>query len=82
MFQIVPPVLVTVRTGILEGLASGASWDIPSSPVIHGTVRTGILEGLTSGTSLDVPSSLSYSWDCQDWVSRGDSIWDSPGCPK
>ena len=34
-------------------------------------VRTGILEVLTSGTSRDVPSSPRFSWDCQDWGSRG-----------
>ena len=32
MSQVVPGVLGTVRTGILEGLASGTSWDVPSSP--------------------------------------------------
>ena len=32
MPQVVPTVLGTVRTGILEGLASGTSWDVPSSP--------------------------------------------------
>ena len=51
-------------------------------PDFVGTVRTGILEGLTSGTSRDVPSSPSFCWDCQDWDSRGASIWDFPGCPK
>ena len=50
--------------------------------VLLGTIRTGILEGLASGTSWDVPSSPSYCWDCQDWVSRGDSLWDFLGCPK
>ena len=47
-----------------------------------GTVRNGNLEGLASGTSWDVPSSPSFCWDCQDWDSRGASIWDFPGCPK
>ena len=28
---VVPTVLATVRTGILEGLASGTSWGVPSS---------------------------------------------------
>ena len=51
-------------------------------PTFVGTVRTGILEGLASGTCWDVPSSPSFSWDCQDWDSRGDSIWDFSGCPK
>ena len=51
-------------------------------PAFVGTVRTGILEGLASGTSRDVPSSSSFCWDCQDWDSRGASIWDFPGCPK
>ena len=51
-------------------------------PAFVGTVRTGILEGLDSGTSRDVPSSPSFCWDCQDWDSRGASIWDFPGCPK
>ena len=32
MSQVVPTVLGIVRTGILEGLASGTSRDIPSSP--------------------------------------------------
>ena len=48
-------------------------------PAVLGMVRTGILEGLASGTSWDVPSSLSYSWDCQDWDSRGASLWDLLG---
>ena len=34
MSQIVPGVLGTVRTGILEGLASGTSRDVPSSPSV------------------------------------------------
>ena len=51
-------------------------------PAVLGTVRTGILEGLASGTSRDVLCSPSCSWDCQDWDSRGASIWDLPGCPK
>ena len=105
MSQVVPVILGTVRTGFLEGIASGTSWDVPSSPsfsltvrtgilevglpgmsqvvpVILGTVRTGILEGLASGTYWDDPGSPSFSWDCQDWDSRGDSIWDFSGCPK
>ena len=32
MSQVVPAFLGTVRTGILEGLASGTSRDVPSSP--------------------------------------------------
>ena len=32
MSQVVPAFVGTVRTGILEGLASGTSWDVPSSP--------------------------------------------------
>ena len=32
MSQVVPDVLGTVRTGILEGLASGTCQDVPSSP--------------------------------------------------
>ena len=32
MSQVVPALLGTVRTGILEGLASGTCWDVPSSP--------------------------------------------------
>ena len=32
MSQVVPTVLVTVRAGILEGLASGTSWDVQVSP--------------------------------------------------
>ena len=83
MSQVVPTVLLgTVRTGILEGLASGTSWDVRGSPSFLVTVRTGILEGLPSGTSWDVPSSPTYSWDCQDWDSRGASLWDYLGCPK
>ena len=66
MSQIVPVILGTVRTGILEGLASGTYWDVPVVPAILGTIRTGILEGLASGTYWDVPSSPSFSWDCQD----------------
>ena len=34
MSQVVPPVLVTVRTGIQVGPAAGTSWDVPSSPNI------------------------------------------------
>ena len=32
MSQVVPTLLGTVGTGILEGLASGTCWDVPSSP--------------------------------------------------
>ena len=32
MSQVVPTVLGTVRIVTLKGLASGTSWDIPSSP--------------------------------------------------
>ena len=32
MSQVVPAFVGTVRTGILEGLASGTSRDVPSSP--------------------------------------------------
>ena len=32
MSQVVPAFVETVRTGILEGLASGTSRDVPSSP--------------------------------------------------
>ena len=46
-----------------------------------GTVRTEIQEGLASGTCWDVPCSPSTSWDCQDWDSRGSSLWDLLGCP-
>ena len=40
MFQVVPAFVGTVRTGILEGLVSGTSWDVPA---FVGAVRTGIL---------------------------------------
>ena len=49
-------------------------------PAVLGSVRTGNLE--VSGTSWDVPSSPSSSWECQDWESRGASLWDFMGCPK
>ena len=42
MSQVVQGILRTVRTGILEGLASGTSWDVLSSPRAcwdHRTVR-------------------------------------------
>ena len=32
MSQVVPTVLGTVRTGILEGLASGTCWNVPNCP--------------------------------------------------
>ena len=51
-------------------------------PAVLGSVRTGNLEVLVSGTSWDVPSSPSCSWECQDWESRGVSLWDFLGCPK
>ena len=47
MSQVVPAYYGTVKTGILEGLACGTCWDVPSSPSCS---RTGILEGLASGT--------------------------------
>ena len=80
MPRIVPIVLGTVGTD------RASLGDFPGMsevfPAFLGTVRTGILEGLTSGTSRDVPSSPSFCWDCQDWDSRGASIWDFLGCPK
>ena len=82
MSQVVPGVLGTVRTGILEGLASGTSRDVPSSPSFCWDCQDWDSRRLASGTSRDVPSSPSFSWDCQDWDSRGASIWDFPGCPK
>ena len=51
-------------------------------PAVLGTVGTGILEGLASETCWDVPSGPSCSWDCQDWDSRGSSLWVLLGCPK
>ena len=42
MSQVVPAFVGSVRTGILEGLASGTSRDVPSSPKAcwdHRTVR-------------------------------------------
>ena len=45
MSQVVPAYLGTVRSGILEGLACGTCWDVPSSP---SSSITGILEGLAS----------------------------------
>ena len=42
MSQVVPAFLGTVRTGILEGLTSGTSRDVPSTPKAcwdHRTVR-------------------------------------------
>ena len=53
MSQVVQAYIGTVRTGILEGLACGTCWDVPSSPSCS---RTAILEGLASGTSWDVLS--------------------------
>ena len=32
MSQVVPALLGTVGTGILEGLASGTCWEVPSGP--------------------------------------------------
>ena len=32
MSKVVPTLLGTVGTGILEGLASGACWDVPNCP--------------------------------------------------
>ena len=51
MSEVVPAFLGTVRTGILVGLASGTSRDVPSSPSFCWDFRTGILEGLACGTS-------------------------------
>ena len=62
MSQVVPVILGTIRTGILEGLASGTYWDVPIPPFL-GTVRTEILEGLASGTRWDVLSSSRACWD-------------------
>ena len=64
MSREVPGFLGTVRTGILEGLASGTSQDVPSSPSFSWDyVRTGILEGLTYGTCCDVLSGPRACWD-------------------
>ena len=52
MFQVVPVLPGTVRTGILEGLAPGTCWDVPSGPTLLGTIKT--LEGLASGTCWEV----------------------------
>ena len=47
MSQVVPTVLGTIRTGILEGVISGTSWDVQVVPALLGTmVRTEILEGV------------------------------------
>ena len=51
-------------------------------PALLETVETGILAGLASGTCWDVPNSLSTSWDCRDWDSRGSSLWNLLGCRK
>ena len=32
MSKVVPVILGTVRTGFQEGIGSGTSWDVPSSP--------------------------------------------------
>ena len=58
--------LETVGAGILESLASGTCWDVPSSPRYSWDHRNW---DLASGTCWDVPSSLrySYSWDHWDW---------------
>ena len=61
MFQIVP-----ARTRILEGLASGTSRDVPSSPSFCWDCQDWDSRGLASGTSQDVPNSPSFCWDCQD----------------
>ena len=59
MSQVVPALLGTVGTGILEGLASGTCWNVPSSPST--SWDTGILGVLASGTCWDVPSCPSCS---------------------
>ena len=82
MSQVVPAFVGTVRTGILEGLASGTPQDVPSSPSFSWDCQDWDSRGLASGTSWDVPSSPSFCWDCQDWDSSRASIWDFPGCPK
>ena len=82
MSQVVPAFVGTVTTGILEGLGSGTSRDVPSSPNFCWDCQDWDSKGLASGTSRDVPSSPSLFWDCQDWGSRGASFWDFPGCPK
>ena len=51
-------------------------------PAVHGIFGTGIRQGLASGTSRDVRISPGLSWKCQDWDSRGSSLWDLMGCPK
>ena len=74
MSQVVPAFVGTVRTGILEGLASGTSWDVRGSPSFSWDCQDWDSRGLASGTSRDVPSSPSFCWDCQDWDSTGASI--------
>ena len=82
MSHVVPALLGAVRTGILEGLTSGTSRDVPSSPSLSWDCQDWDSWGLASGTSWDVPSSPNLSWDCQDWDFRGSSLWDWLGCPK
>ena len=67
----VPAVHGIFGTGIGEGLASGTSQDVPSSPNLSWDCQDWDSIGLASGTSRDVPSCPSLSWDCQDWDSRG-----------
>ena len=61
-------VLGTVRTRILEELASGTSRDVTSGPTCS---WTGILEGLASGTFRDVPSSPSFHGTIRTGILEG-----------
>ena len=81
MSQVVP-LLGTVGTGILGGLASGTCWDVSSSPSTSWDSQDWDSRGLASGTTQDVLSSSSLSWDYQDWDFIGSSLWDLLGCPK
>ena len=79
MSQVVPGHHGTVGTGILEVLASGTCWDVPSSP---STSWDCCDWGLASGTYWDVPSSPStVGTGILRSVASG-TYWDIPSCPE
>ena len=71
-----PSFLGTIRTGILEGLASGTYWDVQSNPSFSCDCQ-----GLASGTFRDVPSFLgTIRTGIIEWLASGTS-WDVPSSP-
>ena len=72
MSEVVSAFLGNFRTGILEGLASGTSRDVPSSPNCSSWDRD------SRGASLqDVRGSPIFFLGLS-----GASLWDFQGCPK